>query len=475
MNRHAALHSTTILAFVSLTVLPVRTSFAQANLRTIKIRVAADADIRSSVGWENRLREAIENTSRIYERFFQIKLGITEIINWNLADKSGDPDALLKVLRKDVPRGDSDLVIGFSAQKCSGRLHGMAGAFRSEALVMTNCGTPVTSEQVLVHEIGHLFGAFHVTDKKSIMASSASAPADAIDGQTKAVIMLMRNFDFQKGLPGIGQGVKKEFNSIYEQGHTADAINPLAIAARNFGLNLVEEGKTSEAIQYFQESIQIAPTFALPYVDLGIIYQGQGKLPDAMKQFGRAIELDPQLGAPYSGIGSILVAQGRLKEGVAWLTKAVTIEPKRKVSLYNLGNAYLKIGNFAEADKQFRSAIELDSSFAPPHVGRGIVLGMQGKSGEAEDELRTGVRLDPTNAAAHANLGYTLALEGKLPEAVRVYRESLRLDSTAMRTHYNLAEALCKLGMKQEAVAEIQEMRRINPTYNLPAACSALK
>ena len=77
------------------------------------------------------------------------------------------------------------------------------------------------------------------------------------------------------------------------------AVAPLAAqrdAAKEhveFGIQVAQRGLWREAIFRWERAVQIDPTYAAAYNNLGIAYEHEGELDKARAAYEKALELDP--------------------------------------------------------------------------------------------------------------------------------------------------------------------------------------
>src|SRR5215470_3592053 len=60
-----------------------------------------------------------------------------------------------------------------------------------------------------------------------------------------------------------------------------------------FGINVAQRGLWREAIYRWEKAVEIDPTYAAAYNDLGIAYEHEGQLEKARKAYEKALDLDP--------------------------------------------------------------------------------------------------------------------------------------------------------------------------------------
>ena len=208
-------------------------------------------------------------------------------------------------------------------------------------------------------------------------------------------------------------------------------------------------GTLAEAIDYFQQAIQLDPEFALAYVGLAKSYylhslyasspeddafsnmkaaidqalELDGQLGEAYtilgvlqwqkedeagseKAFLRALELNPNYATAHQWWGSTLVNLGRAEEGLAQKRIAQELDPLSAVINHSLAMTLHTLGRIDEALKLWKTVIEIDPAFPNPYEGIGRIYWED--LGQLDDAVvwhRKSVALDPVQAAAPFRLG----------------------------------------------------------------------
>jgi len=60
-----------------------------------------------------------------------------------------------------------------------------------------------------------------------------------------------------------------------------------------FGISVAEKGLWTEATTRWEKAVEIDPTYAAAWNNLGIAYEHQGKFEDANKAYNKALQLEP--------------------------------------------------------------------------------------------------------------------------------------------------------------------------------------
>jgi len=143
----------------------------------IPVKVLVDDDERSARNvWRGRLTRRIQAASDLLEKYCHARLEIVSFGEWVSDNRITDFNASLAEFEHKVALDKARIAIGFTSQYELGReihLGGTRGALHSHILIREHSnqiGEPERLE-VLLHEVGHFFGAVHIRDTDSVMRS----------------------------------------------------------------------------------------------------------------------------------------------------------------------------------------------------------------------------------------------------------------------------------------------------------------
>jgi TonB family protein len=357
-----------------------------SEIRVVTMRAVADEMYRAQPGWEPMLRRTIQTVSDIYERQFQIRLVIRDVVPWTIGQAVPVPRILARV-RVEVAPGSADVLVVFAAERCQKLEYGFALTFGRYAMVQTGCLdtamlSNTTPDAVLSHEMAHLFGAFHPAAGRSDTVMSGG-PADRFDGQTARVIRLMRGYDFTRGVLGLDPEVRRAWSGIYAEGHARSDSNPLAGALSGAGADLGRTGRVDEGLALLREAMAMDPTGARIRTLMGFLFLRQGRLEDAARELDAAKRLD-------------------FRE----------VEARTE-----LGFVLLRLGREEEALVELRDVLRIDRRAPRAYVGIGMILAKRERTGEAMTAFQNAIQVDPTHGPAYLRLAETLARIGRPVEA----------------------------------------------------------
>jgi DNA-binding winged helix-turn-helix (wHTH) protein/Flp pilus assembly protein TadD len=249
------------------------------------------------------------------------------------------------------------------------------------------------------------------------------------------------------------------------------------------------------AIDYFQQSIQMDPSYAAPYAGLADCYSlvaatsvsampPQEAWPKARtaalkaleldetiaeahaslaltkknmdhdftgaeNEYRRAIELNPNYANAYLGYSLLLQDEGRTEEALGKAESAVQLEPVSALMQTNLARVLVRTKNYDQAIEHLKLAIELDPNHSNAHALLGSLYEQRGMLEEAISEQEIALALSPTSAQTMAYLAHAYALSGNLDEATKLLA---KLKANRNDPDYLIASVCVALGHKDEAL-----------------------
>ncbi len=357
-----------------------------ADVRVLTLRVVAEEMYRARPGWEAELRRTVKTVSDIYERSFQIRFQIQEVVPWTIGP-AVPLQTIMTRLHREMAVGAADVLVGFAAERCEGLHYGVAQLFGRVAMVQSGClDTAILShtgpEVVLSHEIAHLFGAFHPgpSGAGSVMRYG---PADRFDSQNARIVRMMRARDFTTGVRGVDEAMRQAWSAIYAEGHASDEPNPLAGAIANAGAALAAEGKMPEAEALIREAAAVDPSAARVHSMLGLLLSGQGRLPEAVSELQTAKRLSFRETEARTELGFVLLKLGREEEALVELRDVLRVDRRAPRSYVGVGMILARRNRMPEAISAFRTAIAVDPKHGPAQLELAGALDTVGQPAEA--------------------------------------------------------------------------------------------
>ena len=216
---------------------------------------------------------------------------------------------------------------------------------------------------------------------------------------------------------------------------SARPVSPAAYEAnlkgRYFWNKRTPEG-VKTAIEYFQQSIEKDPNYALAYAGLADCYvvpvnpsPPREKMPKAKAAATKALQLDDTLAEAHTSLASVL-------------------------SRYDW--------DWPGAEKEFKRALELNPRYAEAHEWYAAwYLVPMGRLQEAIAEEKRAQELDPVSLIINFELGIVLYYAREYDQAIEQFRKTLELNPNFRQAQTSLAAAYGQKGMYEQAVAGLQK------------------
>jgi tetratricopeptide (TPR) repeat protein len=346
-----------------------------------------------------------------------------------------------------------------------------------------------------------------------------------------------RNENYRSALEGVNGSVKVRllillivtFQVLRVAG--IDKSQVLSLRAKESlaaGDRALKQGDNKAAIKAFQEAIDLQPSFAPAYMNLGLAYYQDKDYIQSIKTLKRAVELDHKqepaslfLGISYFQVGALddsvksldaalalkpadpevhrwlgraLLATGNYRQAILHLSEAVRLFPEEASLQYSLGQAHMQLAQqifenlykkdpntplmhfflgktFMDQEKpdraivEFETVLKLDRTFPGANEALSDISRKSGKLGQAEDQLRKELAVNPYNHRATCKLGSVLTQLNKADEAVPLLQDMVLLDPKLFCGQFELGHALFVQKKFTEAIRHLEMATNMDTKY----------
>lgn len=179
-----------------------------------------------------------------------------------------------------------------------------------------------------------------------------------------------------------------------------DEIRKLeARSAYEAGVKSIGDGRVSLGLASLRQAAEVEPQNPLYRNAVGAVLLNVGRFPDAQVEFQKAVELDPTYADAFHNLGSAYAEQGKWDEAIGAYKKALaqTIYASPENTYNNLGYAYWALDRRKDAEDAFRAALQLEPKLVPSHFWLGVLLQKEGRGDEAKAHLRAARDLAPAS------------------------------------------------------------------------------
>jgi protein O-mannosyl-transferase len=206
-----------------------------------------------------------------------------------------------------------------------------------------------------------------------------------------------------------------------------DCTSPNFVPHYNLAIFLGLAGRTSEAIEHYQEALKLKPEHSEAHNNMGNALARLGRNDEAIEQFQQALIIQPDYAEADNNLGVALVQSGRIEEAGKYFEKALTLNPDFADAHNNLGGVLLNTGQLPAAADHFKKAIQFKPNFYEAHNNLGIALANLDRPGEAIEQYKLTLQIKPDFTKAYFNLARAYAQMNRPAEAIAAGEKTLTL------------------------------------------------
>ncbi len=283
------------------------------------------------------------------------------------------------------------------------------------------------------------------------------------------------------------------------------------------GDSLFDQGRFTEAINYYKKALMIHPTDYRTMENLGMCYTALNDLDEAENLFQKVLKMNPSHGAVYHRIGVVKASQNNAKAAIENFLKCLSQTEKTlddrgdeavRISSRNLSFEQIPINigqinpsEFAEslnfkfsedtieilgsilsyrkmydyAEICFKKLLELYPNSSNGHINLANIYvdkirNIPSYSPDLKKIMslyKKAIELYPSNHEAWNNLGSHYVFLNDLDKAKECYEKSIDLKNDYSSAYGSLGCVLGKLGQIQEARESLEKALEINPLNGL--------
>ncbi len=198
--------------------------------RTINVLVVYDLKYYSEESIEKLIIERLSKVNEFYYSQFKINWNIFEKVGFYYNEDIENISELYSFHKTEIlnliKKSRADIILSIVAHDIKGL--GIAGTFSNYAMVSNLEKLDLdTGSIIIAHEFGHLFGAWHTQKTNDFMLLSGANTFDT-SKESKAILKLMRNYNFLPDSIINNVSLLKRISRIYQRHHARFEIDPVA-------------------------------------------------------------------------------------------------------------------------------------------------------------------------------------------------------------------------------------------------------
>jgi tetratricopeptide (TPR) repeat protein len=376
-----------------------------ATVREISVGVAVTDNFKRDRHWKAEFERRLAYASKIFESECRVRFRVAAYWSWKPREETGEMGQLIEDLKGQFPLKDTDVVIGLAQVGPVGDpekfrdLHtiGIAHPFSGYFLLRYPEVSlfKVQEETVLIHELGHLFGAVHTDRPDTVMSPLVERQIPTVfDPDNREILGLTRAIDFRRGMEALDLNDIRELLEAYLNYATQDQVFEFYYA---LGLFYVRLGEEENALRVWKEAVRLDDSNPHLHYDLGVLLFKLGDTSEALNELSKAV-------ARFHDPG----------------TQAL-----KASALALMGAVYLQRGDYAAAYHAYSGARVLDPHNPDVQVNLAVVQLRSGQFEEALPALQRGLEREPRNSRILSNLAYGYFQTGRYQKAVDYLKQAL--------------------------------------------------
>ena len=143
-------------------------------------------------------------------------------------------------------------------------------------------------------------------------------------------------------------------------------------ASYEAGVRSISEGRISLGLSSLRQAVEIEPRNPLYHNAVGAVLLNIGRYADAQVEFQKAVELDPTYADAFHNLGSAYAEQAKWEDAIGAYRRALaqTIYTRPETTYNNLGYAYWALDR-ARTPRSVPVALQLEPKLVPSHFWLG--------------------------------------------------------------------------------------------------------
>ncbi|MBI3461809.1 MAG: tetratricopeptide repeat protein [Planctomycetes bacterium] len=213
-----------------------------------------------------------------------------------------------------------------------------------------------------------------------------------------------------------------------------DALNLLALVCN-------VTGRKEESIARLREAVQLQPTHASLWINLGGAYRNAGQLAQAVECQHRAIALNASIPEAHYNLSLAYQGLGQLDDAIAAARRATELRPGYAQAQLHLADVLCDAGRLHEAVAAYQAVLQLYPDWPEPHFRIAHAWYQLRQPARSVEHLREVLRFEPGRSDAEYGLANSLAALGHIEEAKSALA---RADAASGRRHDSLGVLACE-------------------------------
>ena len=236
-----------------------------------------------------------------------------------------------------------------------------------------------------------------------------------------------------------------------------------ATVYNNRGNALMDLGHPDEAVKDFDRAIALSPNYGPAYNNRGNARVALGQYNLAFQDFRKAVERMPQSAVPFNGRGTAHAELKRYHAAVRDLSRAIALNTKYVAAYRHRADAYLALGLYREAVADATEVLTLEPDTPNPELLllRARAYAGDKKLNQALDDLNKVIEEKPELVDAYIERGTVFIGARRFDDAIGDLTRALELDPRNAKAFATRATAKLQAEAKDDALYDVNQALQI--------------
>jgi tetratricopeptide (TPR) repeat protein len=254
--------------------------------------------------------------------------------------------------------------------------------------------------------------------------------------------------------------------NIVQQNQEIQGLVQQKNVAQNFlkGLSLYQEGKYSEAVDSFNQVLQIEPNYTKAHFLKGSSLYQEGKYSEAVDSFNQVLQIEPNYVKTQFREASSLYKAGNYNNAHESFKQLLQIDSNNTDVLYYDGLSLYNLERYIEAIAMFNRALALEPTNTNVLLYKGLSLYNLERYNEAIAMFNRALALEPTNTNVLLYKGLSLYNLERYNEAIAYYDIVLEIEPNNINATKEKEKAQSKIMNFQPKAMD----KSVSTSFNSP-------
>jgi serine/threonine protein kinase len=241
------------------------------------------------------------------------------------------------------------------------------------------------------------------------------------------------------------------------------ALLDLPAPAPNAATSGILSAENSVPLSIFTPNINVINRTKEEWLDEGNRLYNIGQFQDALQAFENAIQIDPTFADAYEGKTSALCTLGRYQEALTSVETALKLDPSYAASYNDKGDILYEFKSYEDALGYYQRALQLEPDNLEAYLGRATTLSSLGRYEAALAAYDRAIYLDAKVASAYDGKAWALRQLKQYPESLAFSEKALQLEPNNALFHMGKGRGLFRLGDYEESLTAFDRAIQLSP------------